>query len=93
MRCWGIYLNIFASVNEAIKAFRPVFPMAKSQWIRPAEGNGVKRLFSLNTFSAVERAYLHYVSSDPVHCIFNGKEANTTVVDAEVTALMDQAQT
>lgn len=75
-------------------AFRPVLPMAKSQWIRPAEGNGVKRLFSLNTFSVVERAYLRYVSPDPVHCIFNGKEANTTVVGnysyADVTALIQK---
>ena len=29
--------------------FRPVAPMEKSQWIRPAEGNMAKRLFSLKS--------------------------------------------
>lgn len=58
--------------------FRPVAPMEKSQWIRPAEGNMVKRLFSLNTFSKVERAYLRYVSSGSTNCTINGKETKTT---------------
>ena len=58
--------------------FRPVAPMEKSQWIRPAEGNMAKRLFSLNTFSKVERAYLRYVSSGSTNCTINGKETKAT---------------
>ena len=50
----------------------------KSQWIRPAEGNMAKRLFSLNTFSKVERAYLRYVSSGSTNCTINGKETKAT---------------
>lgn len=72
----------------------PVAPMAKSQWISSAEGNGVKRLFSLNTFSSVERAYLRYVSSDPVSCKINGQEAkDATMGDyfrADVTTLLQK---
>ena len=58
--------------------FRPITPMEKSLWIRPTEGNIAKRQFSLNTFSKVERAYLRYVSSDPISCMINGKETKTT---------------
>lgn len=60
--------------------FRQITPMEKSRWIRPAEGNAVKRTFSLNTFSTVERAYLRYVSSDPVRCTINRKETKTTTM-------------
>ena len=58
--------------------FRPITPMEKSLWIRPTEGNIAKRQFSLSTFSKVERAYLRYVSSDPISCMINGKETKTT---------------
>lgn len=58
--------------------FRPITPMEKSLWIRPTEGNIVKRQFSLNTFSKVERAYLRYVSPDPISCMINGKETKAT---------------
>lgn len=53
---------------------RQVTPLEKSQWIRPAKGHTLKRLYTLNTFSNIERAYLRYVSADPVHCLLNGKE-------------------
>lgn len=59
---------------------RQITPMEESQWIRPAEGNIVKRLFSLNTFSQVERAYLRYVSPATINCKINGKETKTTVM-------------
>lgn len=61
-------------------SFRQITPMEESQWIRPAEGNIVKRLFSLNTFSQVERAYLRYVSPATINCKINGKETKTTVM-------------
>ena len=57
-------------------------PMEKSLWIRPTEGNIAKRQFSLSTFSKVERAYLRYVSSDPISCMINGKETKTTFMDS-----------
>lgn len=59
-------------------AFRPIAPMEKSLWIRPAEGNIVKRQFTLNTFSQVERAYLRYVPSGSTNCMVNGKETKAT---------------
>lgn len=62
--------------------FRPITPMEKSLWIRPTEGNIAKRQFSLSTFSKVERAYLRYVSSDPISCMINGKETKTTSMDS-----------
>lgn len=74
--------------------FRLVVPMEKSQWIGAAEGNTVKRLFSLNTFSTIEKAYLRYQSSDPVRCTLNEKEVKATVMDnytrADVTALLQK---
>ena len=54
--------------------FRPIAPMEKSLWIRPAEGSTAKRRFVLNTFSQVERAYLRYVSPGSTSCMINGKE-------------------
>ncbi|WP_449038221.1 beta-galactosidase [Parabacteroides goldsteinii] len=69
----------FQSSAQNLQAeFRPITPMEKSLWIRPTEGNIAKRQFSLNTFSKVERAYLRYVSSDPISCMINGKETKTT---------------
>lgn len=59
-------------------AFRPIAPMEKSLWIRPAEGNIVKRQFTLNTFSQVERAFLRYVPSGSTNCMVNGKETKAT---------------
>ena len=59
-------------------AFRPIAPMEKSLWICPAEGNIVKRQFTLNTFSQVERAYLRYVPSGSTNCMVNGKETKAT---------------
>ncbi|WP_304247627.1 beta-galactosidase [Parabacteroides gordonii] len=59
-------------------AFRPIAPMEKSLWIRPAEGNIVKRQFTLKTFSQVERAYLRYVPSGSTNCMVNGKETKAT---------------
>lgn len=59
-------------------AFRPIAPMEKSLWIRPAEGNIVKRQFTLNTFSQAERAYLRYVPSGSTNCMVNGKETKAT---------------
>lgn len=74
--------------------FNQVTPMAKSLWIHPTEGNSVKRSFSLNTFSTVERAYLRYIASNPTHCILNGKEAKATIFRdysyADVTALLQK---
>lgn len=61
-------------------SFRQITPMEESQWIRPAEGNIVKRLFSLNTFSQIERAYLRYVSPATINCKINGKETKATVI-------------
>lgn len=61
--------------------FRPVAPMEKSLGIRPAEGNTVKRSFSLNTFSQVERTYLRYMSSGWTSCIINGKETKPMATD------------
>ncbi|MFR2614994.1 beta-galactosidase [Parabacteroides goldsteinii] len=69
----------FQSSAQNLQAeFRPITPMEKSLWIRPTEGNIAKRQFSLSTFSKVERAYLRYVSSDPISCMINGKETKTT---------------
>lgn len=59
-------------------SFRRIAPLEKSQWIRPAKENIVKRRFALNTFSQVERAYLRYVSSGSTSCLMNGKETKTT---------------
>lgn len=74
--------------------FRSIAPMEKSQWVRPAEGNTVKRLFSLNTLSTVERAYLRYVSSNPIRCMLNGQETKEIVMGdysyADVTALLQK---
>lgn len=74
--------------------FRPIAPMEKSQWIRPAEGDIVKRRFSLNTFSEIERACLRYLSPAPVRGKINGKEVNTTATGgysyADVTALVQR---
>jgi hypothetical protein len=67
-----------SSAHNLQAEFRPITPMEKSLWIRPTEGNIAKRQFSLNTFSKVERAYLRYVSSDPISCMINGKETKTT---------------
>ena len=74
--------------------FRSIKPMEKSQWIRPAEGNKIKRSFVLNTFSTIEQAYLRYASPASVRCILNGKEAKTTTMDhysyADVTSLLQK---
>lgn len=74
--------------------FRSIAPMEKSQWVRPVEGNTVKRLFSLNTLSTVERAYLRYVSSNPIRCMLNGQETKEIVMGdysyADVTALLQK---
>lgn len=74
--------------------FRSITPMEKSQWIRPTEGDKVKRSFVLNTFSTIEQAYLRYVSPTSVRCILNGKEAKTTTMDhysyADVTSLLQK---
>ena len=67
-----------SSAHNLQAEFRPITPMEKSLWIRPTEGNIAKRQFSLSTFSKVERAYLRYVSSDPISCMINGKETKTT---------------
>lgn len=76
-------------------SFRQITPMEESQWIRPAEGNIVKRLFSLNTFSQVERAYLRYVSPATINCKINGKETKTTVMGdysyANVTTFVQES--
>ncbi|MBS1320327.1 MAG: glycosyl hydrolase [Parabacteroides sp.] len=71
-----------SSAHNLQAEFRPITPMEKSLWIRPTEGNIAKRQFSLNTFSKVERAYLRYVSSDPISCMINGKETKTTSMDS-----------
>lgn len=79
--------NLQATVHQ-------VTPMEKSQWIRPAKGNAVKRLFSLKTFSTIERAYLRYASINPVHCRLNGKDAESTKMKdysrADITALLQK---
>ncbi|WP_370862350.1 beta-galactosidase [Parabacteroides faecis] len=79
--------NLQATVHQ-------VTPMEKSQWIRPAKGNAVKRLFSLKTFSTIERAYLRYASINPVHCSLNGKDAESTKMKdysrADITALLQK---
>lgn len=69
-----------SDVHNLQASFRQITPMEESQWIRPAEGNIVKRLFSLNTFSQVERAYLRYVSPATINCKINGEETKTTVM-------------
>ena len=71
-----------SSAHNLQAEFRPITPMEKSLWIRPTEGNIAKRQFSLSTFSKVERAYLRYVSSDPISCMINGKETKTTSMDS-----------
>lgn len=69
----------FRTGTHNLKAsFRRIAPLEKSQWIRPAKENIVKRRFALNTFSQVERAYLRYVSSGSTSCLMNGKETKTT---------------
>ena len=79
--------NLQATIHQ-------ITPMEKSLWIRPGKGNTVKRLFSLNTFSTIERAYLRYTSTNPIRCMLNGQEAETTVISdysyAEVTALLQK---
>lgn len=79
-----------SSAHNPQAVFRQLAPLEKSQWIRPAEGNSVKRLFSLHTFSNIERAYLRYVSSASVNCKINGKETKATAMGdysyADVTA-------
>lgn len=79
-----------SSAHNPQAVFRQITPLEKSQWIRPAEGNSVKRLFSLHTFSNIERAYLRYVSSASVNCKINGKETKATAMGdysyADVTA-------
>jgi len=79
-----------SSAHNLQAVFRQIAPLEKSQWIRPAEGNSVKRLFSLHTFSNIERTYLRYVSSASVNCKINGKETKATAMGdysyADVTA-------
>lgn len=79
--------NLQATVHQ-------VTPMEKSQWIRPAKGNTIKRLFSLKTFSTIERAYLRYASIKPVRCRLNGKDAESTKMKdysrADITALLQK---
>ena len=74
--------------------FRPIKPMEKGQWIRPAEGDKVKRSFVLNTFSTIEQAYLRYSSPTSVSCILNGKKTKTAVMDqysyADITSLIQK---
>lgn len=74
--------------------FRSITPMEKSKWIRPTEGNVVKRLFALNTFSKIERAYLRYVSPVSADCNINGKETKATVMGdyfyADVTSFVQE---
>lgn len=83
-----------SSAHNPQAVFRQIAPLEKSQWIRPAEGNSVKRLFSLHTFSNIERAYLRYVSSASVNCKINGKETKATAMGdysyADVTASMQK---
>lgn len=69
-----------SSAHNPQAVFRQIAPLEKSQWIRPAEGNSVKRLFSLHTFSNIERAYLRYVSSASINCKINGKETKATAM-------------
>lgn len=79
-----------SSAHNPQAVFRQIAPLEKSQWIRPAEGNSVKRLFPLHTFSNIERAYLRYVSSASINCKINGKETKATAMGdysyADVTA-------
>lgn len=91
----GFNLQTFQAAPRNFQATsHQIAPMYKSRWIRPAEGNAVKRFFSLNTLSTVERAYLRYVASNPVRCTLNGKEAKSTVMGdysrADVTALLQK---
>ena len=83
-----------SSAHNPQAVFRQIAPLEKSQWIRPAEGNSVKRLFPLHTFSNIERAYLRYVSSASVNCKINGKETKATAMGdysyADVTASMQK---
>lgn len=79
--------NLQATVHQ-------VAPMEKSQWIRPAKGNAVTRLFSLKTFSTIERAYLRYASINPVRCRLNSKDAESTKMKdysrADITDLLQK---
>lgn len=79
-----------SSAHNPQAVFRQIAPLEKSQWIRPAEGNSVKRLFPLHTFSNIERAYLRYISSASINCKINGKETKATAMGdysyADVTA-------
>lgn len=83
-----------SNVHNPQAVFRQIAPLEKSQWIRPAEGNSVKRLFSLHTFSKIERAYLRYVSPASVNCKINEKETKTIVMGnysyANVTAFVQE---
>lgn len=89
----GFKHQTFQTDSHDLQArFRPVSPMEKSRWIRPAEGDTVKRLFSLNTFSGIDRACLRYISTGPVSCTINGKETKVTPMEdysyADVTAFV-----
>lgn len=55
--------------------FRKLPPMPDCRWVKPMQGNIIKRIFTLTTFSSVEKAWLRYVSPDNVTCQINNKNA------------------
>lgn len=58
--------------------FHKLTPMPNSLWIRPSEGNVLKRTFTLKTFSTIEQAWLRYASSSTLNC-----KVNENIVEAE----------
>lgn len=91
----GFKQKTFQTARHDIQAsFKSVSPLQKSKWIAPAEGNELKRTFTLNTLSDVERAYLRYTSPQPVNISINGKKTDVQDMKgylyANVTSLLQK---
>lgn len=64
----------FKGDKRNLKAnFKKIPPMAKAKWIRPTEGNQLKRQFKIHRLSSVQSALLRYASSNPLTCTVNGE--------------------
>lgn len=91
----GFKQKPFQTTRHDIQAtFKSVSPLQKSKWIAPVEGSELKRTFTLNTLSDVERAYLRYTSPQPVDVSINGKKVEEQdmkgYVYANVTSLLQK---
>lgn len=88
-------LHTFRTPFRHLEAsIRSIAPLEYSQWISPSVGEGVKRQYSLNTFSMVKQAWLRYVSADSTYCTLNGKKVDAKMVGgynrADITKLIQR---